>query len=169
MAGCEVTHVDEFASLYDHLMELDPGATPGGVLIPHPGPAFGGQAGIAMQARSTQLYTSRQKKLFGLIRRHIEDDSIRDEIDANANGDAVAAWAIVVGHGQPPASALTDGNRDDEWTSASIFFVVIDENTIRNFKALLERLNRERPAAEVKNNAQIFRKLLNSISPFPLI
>ena len=110
------THVDEFASLYDHLMELDPGATPGGVLIPHPGPAFGGQAGIAMQARSTQLYTSRQKKLFGLIRRHIEDDAIRDEIDANANGDAVAAWAIVVGHGQPPASALTDGNRDDEWT-----------------------------------------------------
>ena len=159
--------MDEFASLYDHLMELDPGATPGGVLIPHPGPAFGGQAGIAMQARSTQLYTSRQKKLFGLIRRHIEDDAIRDEIDANANGDAVAAWAIVVGHGQPPASALTDGNRDDEWTSASIFFVGIDENTIRNFKALLERLNRERPAAEVKNNAQIFRKLLNSIT-FPV-
>jgi hypothetical protein len=95
------THVDEFASLYDHLMELDPGATPGGVLVPHPGPAFGGQAGVAMQARSTQLYISRRKKLFGLIRRHVEDDAIRDEIDANANGDAVAAWAIVVGHGQP--------------------------------------------------------------------
>lgn len=41
--------------------------------------------------------------------------------------------------------------------------VGFDERTIENFKALLDRLNRERPVAQRKTNIQVWQKLLQCI------
>ena len=159
--------VDEFASLHEHLLQTDPGATPGGVLVAHPGGGAGlGQAGIAMVARSQQAYLTRRRKLFGFIRRHVEDDAIREDIDANAPGDGVAAWAIVITYGTDPQTALFSNVQDDEWSSASIFWIGIDINSPRNWKALLDRINRERPAADRKSPAQLLRRFLSGFT-FP--
>lgn len=41
--------------------------------------------------------------------------------------------------------------------------VGVDERTLANFKALLDRLNRERPVAQQKTNTQIWQKLLQAV------
>ena len=167
--GALHAEVDEFASLHDHLVtRTDPGNAPigGGAAVAHPGGGVAGQAGIAMQAKSVLAFQARKRKSFGLIRLHIEDETIRDDIDANAPGDGPAAWQIVIAAGTAQQTALFDDTQDIEWNAATLFIVGISETTIRDFKGLLLRLNRERPAAEQKSNAQIFRKLLNSIT-FP--
>jgi hypothetical protein len=166
--GALHANVDEFASLHDHLVtRTDPGnQIGGGAVVAHPGGGVAGQAGITMQAKSALAFQARKRKSFGLIRQHVEDETIRDDIDANAPGDGPAAWLIVIAAGTAQQTALFDDTQDVEWTAATLFLVGISETTIRDFKGLLFRLNRERPAAEQKSNAQIFRKLLNSIS-FP--
>ena len=167
--GALHAEVDEFASLHDHLVtRTDPGNAPaaGGAMVVHPGGGVAGQAGIAMQAKSALAFEARKRKSFGLIRQHVEDETIRDDIDANAPGDGPAAWLIVIAAGTAQQTALFDDTQDVEWNSATVFLVGISETTIRDFKGLLLRLNRERPAPEQKSNAQIFRKLLNSIT-FP--
>ena len=167
--GALHAEVDEFASLHDHLVtRTDPGNAPvaGGAMVVHPGGGVAGQAGIAMQAKSALAFEARKRKSFGLIRQHVEDETIRDDIDANAPGDGPAAWLIVIAAGTAQQTALFDDTQDVEWNSATVFLVGISETTIRDFKGLLLRLNRERPLAEQKSNAQIFRKLLNSIT-FP--
>ena len=161
--------VDDYGSLHDHLVtRSDPGNVPigGGPTVVHPGGAVAGQAGIGMQAKSASAFQARKRKSFGLIRLHVEDETIRDDIDANAPGDGPAAWQIVIVAGTAQQTALFDDTQDVEWNAATLFLVGISETTIRDFKGLLFRLNRERPVAEQKSNAQLFRKLLNSIS-FP--
>ena len=167
--GALHAQVDDFASLHDHLVtRTDPGNVPvaGGAAVAHPGAGLAGQAGVTMQAKSTLAFEARKRKSFGLIRLHIEDETIRDDIDANAPGDGPAAWLIVIAAGTAQQTALFDDTQDIEWNGATLFLVGISETTIRDFKGLLLRLNRERPLAERKSNAQIFRKLLNSIT-FP--
>jgi hypothetical protein len=158
--GALHAEVDEFASLHDHLVtRTDPGNAPvaGGAMVVHPGGGVAGQAGIAMQAKSALAFEARKRKSFGLIRQHVEDETIRDDIDANAPGDGPAAWLIVIAAGTAQQTALFDDTQDIEWNSATVFLVGISETTIRDFKGLLLRLNRERPLAEQKSNAQIFR------------
>ena len=167
--GALHAQVDDFASLHDHLVtRTDPGNAPigGGAANAHPGAGLAGQAGVTMQAKSTLAFEARKRKSFGLIRLHIEDETIRDDIDANAPGDGPAAWLIVIAAGTAQQTALFDDTQDIEWNGATLFLVGISETTIRDFKGLLLRLNRERPNPEQKTNAQIFRKLLNSIT-FP--
>lgn len=167
--GALHAQVDDFASLHDHLVtRTDPGNAPvaGGAAVAHPGAGLAGQAGVTMQAKSTLAFEARKRKSFGLIRLHIEDETIRDDIDANAPGDGPAAWLLVIAAGTAQQTALFDDTQDIEWNAATLFLVGISETTIRDFKGLLLRLNRERPVAEQKSNAQIFRKLLNSIT-FP--
>ena len=161
--------VDDYGSLHDHLVtRTDPGNIPvaGGAAVAHPGGAVQGQAGVAMQAKSVLAFQARKRKRFGLIRLHIKDETIRDGIDANAPADGPAAWQLVIAAGTAQQTALFDDTQDIEWNAATLFLIGISETTIRDFKGLLLHLNRERPAAEQKTNAQIFRKLLNSIT-FP--
>jgi len=141
--GALHAEVDEFASLHDHLVtRTDPGNAPaaGGAMVVHPGGGVAGQAGIAMQAKSALAFEARKRKSFGLIRQHVEDETIRDDIDANAPGDGPAAWLIVIAAGTAQQTALFDDTQDIEWNSATVFLVGISETTIRDFKGLLLRL-----------------------------
>jgi hypothetical protein len=93
--GALHAEVDDFASLHDHLVtRTDPGNAPigGGAAVAHPGAAVAGQAGVAMQAKSTLAFEARKRKSFGLIRLHIEDETIRDDIDVNAPGDGLTLF-----------------------------------------------------------------------------
>ena len=167
--GALHAEVDDYASLHDHLVSrTDPGNAPivGGAAVVHPGGAVAGQVGVAIQAKSVLAFQARKRKSIGLIRLHVEDETIRDDIDANAPGDGPLAWQLVIAAGTAQQTALFDDTQDIEWNSATLFLVGVSETTIRDFKGLLLRLNRERPGAEQKTNAQIFRKLLNSIT-FP--
>ena len=157
--GALHAEVDGYASLHDHLVtRTAPGNAPvgGGAVVAHPGGAVAGQAGIAMQAKSALAFEARKRKSFGLIRQHVEDETIRDEIDANAPGDGPAAWLIVIAAGTAQQTALFDDTQDVEWNAATLFLVGISETTIRDFKGLLFRLNRERPAAEQKSTLRYF-------------
>lgn len=78
--GALHAYVDAYASLYEHVvLQTDPGSAAD--------PAPAGAAGEAMR----RAFSQRQKKSFGLIRRHIEDPAICDDIDARAMGDGPAA------------------------------------------------------------------------------
>ena len=87
-----------------------------------------------MQAKSTLAFEARKRKRFGLIRLHIEDETIRDDIDANPPGDGPAAWLIVIAAGTAQQTALFDDTQDIEWNAATLFLVGISETTIRDLK-----------------------------------
>lgn len=78
--------VDAYASLYDHVVLRN---DPGSAAAPIPG-------GGAAAAASMNAFRLRQKRSFGIIRKHIEDPTIRDTIDAQAMGDGPAAWALII-------------------------------------------------------------------------
>ena len=61
--GALHAQVDDFASLHDHLVtRTDPGNAPvaGGAAVAHPGAGLAGQAGVAMQAKSTLAFEARK-------------------------------------------------------------------------------------------------------------
>lgn len=144
--------VDNYASLYEHVvLQTDPGSAA------DPPPA--GAAGEG----SRRAFAQRQKRSFGLIRKHIEDPALRDEIDANAMGDGPAAWAIIVARCTRPQTYLNLADQDNEWVLTSITEVGFNERTVENYSALLSRINRERPVAQRKTNVQVWQKLLEGI------
>lgn len=135
--GALHSHVDNYASLYEHVvLQNDPGSAA------NPAPA--GPPGQATRL----AFATRMKKSFGLIRRHVEDPTIRDDIDANAMGDGPAAWQIVVGYGQVPQTYLNLAEQEKEWSATKLAEVGFNERTGENFRALLVRINRERPPAQ---------------------
>lgn len=73
--------VDQYASLYDHVvLQYDPGSAANPL----------GAGAAAALPRSA--FVLRQKRSFGLIRKHIEDPTLRDAIDATQ-------WETVLLHG----------------------------------------------------------------------
>ena len=161
--GALHSFVDSYASLYDHVVLLsDPGA-PG---VPHQPPGAAAAA-VAARAASAQAYAIRQKKSFALIRKHIEDQAIRDDLDAPAIvGQGTLAWPIVIMAGTAQQTLLNLTDQDDEWNATSFADVGIDERTFPNFHALLNRLNRERPPANRKSNVEIFQRIMLSLKSF---
>lgn len=150
--GALHSYVDAYASLYEHVvLQNDPGSAA------DPPPA--GAAGEAMR----RAFSQRQKKSFGLIRRHIEDPTICDDIDTRAMGNGPAAWAIVVKTCTAPQTFLNLQDQDTEWNQTHTLEVGYNERTIENYRALLMRINRERPPAERKTNIQVWQKLLSGI------
>ncbi|KAL3920553.1 MAG: hypothetical protein SGPRY_005209 [Prymnesium sp.] len=138
--GALHSYVDNFASLYENVvLQTDPGSGY------DPAPAGA-------------------KKSFGLIRRHVEDPTMRDEIDQRAMGDGPAAWEIIVQLGTVAQTYLNLAVQDQEWMGCHITEVGFTDRTIENFNALLHRINRERPVAQQKTNVELWQKLLQSIA-----
>ena len=84
---------DRLATLFDHLNQDDPGSANN----PHPG-----AIGSDLRLESERLYRLRSRKLFSLIRQHVIDETVRQDLDDNANHEGVAAWTIVTRYGQQP-------------------------------------------------------------------
>lgn len=145
--------VDAYASMYDHVVLRN---DPGSAAAPIPG---GGAAATA----SLNAFRLRQKKSYGIIRRHIEDPTLRDAIDAQAMGDGPAAWALITQLCSRPQTFLNLADQDKEWGELSLAEVGMNERTVENFRALLERVNRERPAPQMKSNIQVWQRLLEAI------
>lgn len=78
-------------------------------------------------------------------------------------GNGPAAWAIVVAAGTAQQTFLNLNDQGQEWQACGLTDVGFDERTLENFKALLDRLNRERPAAQRKSNTQVWQKLLQCV------
>eukprot|EP00965_Chrysotila_dentata_P045931 1526721-Pleurochrysis_carterae.AAC.1 len=81
--GALHTIQDKYASLYDHLTGNDPGSSPAN---PHVGTAPTGTRSQATNPRrevrgEQARFFSRSKTLFGLIRMHVTDPTIRQELD----------------------------------------------------------------------------------------
>lgn len=145
--------VDNYASLYEHVvLRTDPGSAAD--------PAPAGAAGNVIRT----TFALRQKRSFGLIRKHIEDATIGDAIDAAAMGDGPEAWALVNQMCSRPQTYLNLADQDKEWVSLCLADVGVNERTVENFRALLDRVNRERPVAQRKSNIQIWQRLLEAIS-----
>lgn len=100
--GALHAYVDDYASLYEHVVLL---SDPGSAGNPH----VGGAAAVQLSRRA---YDKRLKKSFGLIRRHVEDDALRDAMDADAMGNGPAAWAIVVAAGTAQQTYLNLSDQD---------------------------------------------------------
>lgn len=62
-----------------------------------------------------------------------------------------------------PQTYLNLADQDKEWGELSLSEVGMSERTVENFRALLERVNRERPAAQQKSNIQVWQRLLEAI------
>lgn len=127
--GALHSYVDNYASLYEHVvLQNDPGSA---AAI-----AAGGAAGAAIMA----AYNQRLKKSFGLIRKHVEDPTLRDDIDANAMGDGPQAWTIIVNACTMPQTYLNLDSQDNEWTNTHITEVGFNQRMAENISALLERI-----------------------------
>lgn len=122
-------------------------------------PPAAGAAGNAVRT----MFALRQKKSFGLIRKHVEDATLRDAIDANAMGDGPEAWALINQMCSRPQTFLDLADQDKEWISLSLPEVGINKRTVENFRALIDRVNRERPLAQRKTNIQLWQRLLEAI------
>ena len=84
---------DDFDNLHTTLQDNDMG---GAGPAARPFPAGGGGAGmVGYRAKAIQAYTHRRATLCSLIRTHVLDADIQEEIDNNANQDGIQAWAIV--------------------------------------------------------------------------
>jgi hypothetical protein len=165
--GALHTVQDRFASLYDHLHELDPGSTNN----PHPGTAPHGRGAQATPAddkylESERAYNLRSRKLYGLIRQHVTDPAIRQEIDALAIKSGIEAWKIVKAQGTPPRTGLTNIDDDSAWASLRLSDVGIDERTIVKIVAKINQMNSEREAGRQFSEDERRLKLLSLIS-FP--
>jgi hypothetical protein len=142
---------DKLATLFDHLDEEDPGSANN----PHPG-----AVGSEQRLESERLYRLRSRTLFSLI------SQLRQDIDDNAGNEGVAAWRIVTRYGQQPRTGLTEIDEDAAWTSLRLSDVGINEKTIVNIIAQMNRLNRERDAARQYDDETKRKKLLSLIT-FP--
>ena len=127
--GALHSFVDSYASLYDHVVLLsDPGA-PG---VPHQPPGAAAAA-VAARAASAQAYAIRQKKSFALIRKHIEDQAIRDDLDAPAIvGQGTLAWPIVIMAGTAQQTLLN--LTDQDWKDSGDFAATIQREAEQEFK-----------------------------------
>ena len=99
---------------YNNLLETLNGTDMGGAAAGAPAfpAAGGGAAGVAANAEAVAAHAQRVAKLCSLIRQHITDPDIQEDIDVNANGDGIAAWNIVQGYGNAPATMLSRTTRD---------------------------------------------------------
>lgn len=151
--GALHSYVDAYASLYEHVVLQNDAGSPAAI-------AAGGGTGAAIM----MAYNQRLKKSFGLIRRHVEDPTLRDDIDANAMGDGPAAWNIIVAACTMPQTYLNLANQDNEWTNTHISEVGFNPRTAENYRALLQRINRERPVASRKTDVQVWQKVLEGLA-----
>lgn len=151
--GALHSYVDAYASLYEHVVNQDDPGSPAAI-------AAGGGTGAAIM----MAYNQRLKKSFGLIRRHVEDPTLRDDIDANAMGDGPAAWNIIVAACTMPQTYLNLANQDTEWINTHISEVGFNLRTPENYRALLQRINRERPVASRKTEVQVWQKVLEGLA-----
>lgn len=78
-------------------------------------------------------------------------------------GDGPAAWTLINQLCNRPQTYLNLADQDKEWSEVSLSDVGLNERTVENFRALLERINRERPALQHKTNIQLWQKLLEAI------
>ena len=150
-------------TLFDHLIsETDPGGVNGTAIPP------------ANNQANNDLRTERKlfaNKAFSLIRSHVLDTMIQNEIDTvagNANC-GVMAWAIVEAYGNATESNITDINRDNLWTAVSIKSVGIVKRTPMLLRSYIIQLNDERAAIEQYSEEQMCRKFLSCIKFPPLI
>ena len=129
-------YADKYATLYDHYMQVDPGAMPAGQpQIPHPG-----TANSTMRIESELAYAARSKRLFSLIWLHVEDVDIRARLDA-VSGDGLAAMGVLDEAGFQPTTGLTQVSQDSAWTNLKLHDVGQTENTIVRFVLLFADLS----------------------------
>ena len=120
---------DDFDNLATTLQDDDMGgAGPNARAYP---PGGGGAGMVGYRAKAIQAHSSRRATLCSLIRTHVLDPDIQEDIDNNANQDGIQAWAIVLRAGIAAQSLLSSQDQDTDWDSA-VFekFPVVSE--IRN-------------------------------------
>ena len=162
MEGLFYEEVDAYCSFYDHVvLRTDPGGA-----LNAAGPGLGHAGTAAEQAISISHFQIRQRKSFALIRKYCVDPTVRSRIDAEANQDGPASWAIVLTLGTPRNDYLAMANQDTEWDSVSLVYFGNDERTLDRLLAFLKQLNHERSATQRKSNIQIWQKYLMCIT-FP--
>ena len=157
---------DNFSTLYQHLRGIDFG----GWALNAPAHIAGAGALAAQNALSIQARITRADELLSLIKIHIINEDINDEIDNFVQnligaapappplgpGGAAAAgflpddwlaqvWNYIdVAYGQLAQTGLLHSNQVDEWSGAKLADVGIDRDTPRRFYSHLIRLNRQR-------------------------
>ena len=130
--------------------------------VARPFPAGGGGAGmVGYRAKAIQAHTHRRATLCSLIRTHVLDPDIQEEIDTNANQDGILAWAIVRAAGVAAQSLLSSQDQDTDWDQISLRAVGHTEKSMTALKGLIVRVNRERTVP--KTNIDCVLKFLSSI------
>eukprot|EP00965_Chrysotila_dentata_P247901 6208028-Pleurochrysis_carterae.AAC.1 len=144
---CSSYHTDEYASLYNHLTGNDPGSSLGN---PHVGTAPTGTSSQATNlsevkdVESEHAYYLRSRKLFGLIRLHVTDPAIHQELETTVRGNGKPAWQVVETHGQPLRTGLTIIDENNACASLRFSDVGVEERTIIKIVAKINQINFER-------------------------
>lgn len=151
------SEVDEGGqSLAEHILGLDEGS---------PNNPIAGVA--AYQAKARRLRNTRSKKVFTLLRKHIEHTSFRAAMDnPGVVGNGLAALALADQWFSGEASNLKLEKQNAEWQNVKLAQFGIHTNSIRMLEQHLQTLNLERPAGHIFNNNQLGARLLACIT-FP--
>ena len=150
---------DDFDNLFTTLQDNDMG---GAGPLARAFPAGGGGAGmVGYRAKAIQAHSSRRATLCSLIRTHVLDPDIQEDIDTNANQDGIQAWDIVRRAGIAAQTLLSSQDQDSDWDQISLRAVGHTEKSMMALKGLIVRVNRERTVQ--KTNVDCVLKFLGSI------
>jgi len=96
MEGLFYAENDAYCSMYEHVVLR----TDAGGALNAAGAGLGHVGNAAEIFASVQAFNLRRRKSFALIRQYCLDPTVRTQLDADANQDGPAAWAIVLGWGR---------------------------------------------------------------------
>ena len=157
-ADAEFCHEDD-DSIWEACIDIDTGGNGTGA-TPMP------TAAAALE-KAERKRKKRQAKAYKLIYKHIEDERIKELLDAlpRDNRRGAEAWALVVSQCKPDEDDLSHMTIRSEWTAATIEKDIgYSVSTITEWQRLLVGINAKLPPGEKYSENELTLKFLSGIT-----
>ena len=156
-ADAEFCHEDD-DSIWEACIDIDTGGNGTGA-TPMP------TAAAALE-KAERKRKKRQARAYKLIYKHIEDERIKELLDAlpRDNRRGAEAWALVVSQCKPDEDDLSHMTIRSEWTAATIEKDIgYSVSTITEWQRLLVGINAKLPPGEKYSENELTLKFLSGI------